>query len=115
MNTELFLAFLLITFVLVVTPGPIVTLIVATGATQGTRAALVTVAGTTVGNAILIAAIATGLNWVIANAATLFDALRWAGAAYLIWLGIGAWRNANKVAVAPPPAGAVQFRRGVAV
>jgi hypothetical protein len=41
LNPELFLAFLLITLVLVVTPGPIVTLVIATGATQGPRAALV--------------------------------------------------------------------------
>ena len=51
MNLQLFAAFLLITLVLIVTPGPIVTLVIATGATRGTRAALTTVAGTTVGNA----------------------------------------------------------------
>ena len=42
---HLFSAFLLITVVLFLTPGPIVTLIIATGARQGTRAALLTVAG----------------------------------------------------------------------
>ena len=47
MNWELFAAFLLITVVLVVTPGPIVTLVIATGASRGIRAALITVAGTT--------------------------------------------------------------------
>ncbi len=115
MNLELFLAFLLITFVLVITPGPIVTLVVSTGATQGQRAALVTVAGTTTGNAILIAAIASGLNWVIANAAELFEILRWVGAAYLVWLGVQAWRHADAVTTALPPAGHVHFRRGLVV
>jgi len=47
MNYHLFSAFLLITFVLVIVPGPIVTLVIATAATRGTRAALVTVIGTT--------------------------------------------------------------------
>ena len=42
MNYHLFSAFLLITFVLVIVPGPIVTLVVATAATRGTRAALAT-------------------------------------------------------------------------
>ena len=65
MNWELFAAFLLITAVLVVTPGPIVTLVIATGASQGIRAALITVAGTTLGNALLLAAIAFGLSWVL--------------------------------------------------
>ena len=95
MNWELFTAFLLITAVLVITPGPIVTLVIATGASQGIRAALTTVAGTTLGNAILLAAIAFGLSWVLRNAAILFDILRWVGAAYLIWLGIQAWRHAG--------------------
>jgi threonine/homoserine/homoserine lactone efflux protein len=115
MNWELFAAFLAITMVLVVTPGPIVTLVIATGASQGVRAALVTVAGTTLGNALLIATIALGLSWVLANAAMLFELLRWAGAAYLIWLGIQAWRNAGGRAALAPPRGGVNFRRGVLV
>src|SRR6266446_4166834 len=96
MNWELFTAFLLITAVMVLTPGPIVTLVIATGAREGTRAALTTVIGTTLGNALLLAAIAFGLSWVIRNAAVLFDILRWVGAGYLIWLGIQAWRHAGE-------------------
>jgi homoserine/homoserine lactone efflux protein len=115
MNWELFAAFTAITLVLVLTPGPIVTLVIATGAAQGTRAALVTVAGTTLGNAILIAAIALGLNWVLQNAVVLFEVLRWAGAAYLVWLGIQAWRSAGKAGAALPPPRQVHFRRGVFV
>lgn len=113
MNYQLFSAFLLITLILVLTPGPIVTLVISTGATRGTRAALTTVAGSTVGNALLIAAIALGLNIVIEYTAAIFEVLRWAGAAYLIWLGIQAWRHAGAVDanVAPPKRG-VYFRRG---
>ena len=62
MNYELFTAFVLITIVLILTPGPVVTLVIATGATHGVRAALTTVLGTTIGNAILISAIALGLE-----------------------------------------------------
>src|SRR5919204_833657 len=115
MNWELFAAFFLITVVLVVTPGPIVTLVIATGASRGIRAALTTVIGTTLGNALLIAAIALGLSWVIRNAAVLFEVMRWAGAAYLIWLGIQAWRHAGESNGAPPPGGHVNFLRGFAV
>jgi threonine/homoserine/homoserine lactone efflux protein len=115
MNWELFAAFLLITAILVVTPGPIVTLVIATGATQGIRAALTTVAGTTTGNALLLAAIAFGLSWVIRNAAAVFEILRWVGAAYLIWLGIQAWRHAGRKDPAALPGGRVQFWRGFAV
>src|ERR1700722_18253811 len=114
MNWDLFAAFLVITAVLIVVPGPIVTLIIATGARQGVRAALVTVAGTSIGNAVLLTAIAFGLGWVLQNAERLFEMLRWAGAAYLIWLGIQAWRHAgaNKPA---ETGGRINFTRGFLV
>src|SRR5262249_32297324 len=96
MNWELFAAFLVITSVLVVAHGPSVTLATVTGGRQGTRAALTPVVGPTLGNAVLLAAIAFGLSWVVRNASTLFEVLRWAGAAYLIWLGIQAWRHAGE-------------------
>jgi homoserine/homoserine lactone efflux protein len=115
MNWELFTAFLLITFVLVITPGPIVTLVIATGASRGVRAGLVTVIGTTLGNAVLLAAIALGLSWVLRNAAVLFEILRWLGAAYLIWLGVQAWRHAGDSGAAPAPRGRVHVLRGFLV
>jgi threonine/homoserine/homoserine lactone efflux protein len=115
MNWELFAAFLLITAVLVITPGPIVTLVIATGAREGMRAALTTVLGTTLGNAVLLAAIAFGLSWVVRNAATLFEILRWIGAAYLIWLGIQAWRHAGETDAASLPRGHVHVWRGFTV
>ena len=62
MNYHLFSAFLLITFVLVIVPGPIVTLVIATGATRGIGAGLLTAAGSTLGNALLLACIALGLT-----------------------------------------------------
>jgi threonine/homoserine/homoserine lactone efflux protein len=115
MNWDLFAAFLLITAVLVITPGPIVTLVIATGAREGTRAALTTVVGTTLGNAVLLAAIAFGLSWVVRNAAMLFEILRWIGAAYLVWLGIQAWRHAGETGAAAQPRGHLRVWRGFAV
>jgi threonine/homoserine/homoserine lactone efflux protein len=96
MNWHLFAGFLFITIVLLLTPGPIVTLVISTSATRGVRAGLVTVAGTSTGNAVLLAAIALGLSWVLGHAIYLFELLRWAGAAYLIWLGVRAWCNAGR-------------------
>jgi len=114
MNWHLFTAFLIITAVLIVVPGPIVTLIIATGARRGIRAALITVAGTSLGNAVLLAAIALGLGWVLQNAETLFVILRWAGAAYLIWLGISAWCHAGATESAEPQR-RLHFTRGFLV
>jgi len=114
MNWQFFGGFLLITIVLLLTPGPIVTLVISTGATRGVRAALVTVAGTSTGNAVLLAAIALGLTWVLAHAVYVFEALRWVGAVYLIWLGVQAWRNAGSSVVAPMRK-RMHFRRGFMV
>ncbi len=115
MNPTLFTAFLLITAVLIVAPGPIVTLVISTGATQGIRAALTTVAGTTVGNIVLLAAIAIGLDWVVAHSGLLFEALRWTGAAYLVWLGVQAWRHAGRPGDELKDTGRKRFLRGLVV
>jgi homoserine/homoserine lactone efflux protein len=114
MNGSLFAGFLAITLVLILTPGPIVTLVISTAATKGVRAGLITVAGTSSGTAVLLIAIALGLDWVLSHAVYLFELLRWAGAAYLIWLGIQAWRHAGQER--PVSTGHhVQFFRGVLV
>lgn len=115
MNPTLFTAFLLITAVLVVAPGPIVTLVISTGATQGIRAALTTVAGTMVGNIVLLTAIAAGLGWVSAHANLLFEALRLTGAAYLVWLGVQAWRRAGAAGEKLTDTGRRRFLRGLVV
>ena len=53
-------------------------------------------AGATIGNALLLALIALGLGWNLRTSAEVFDYLRWIGAAYLVWLGIQAWRYAGE-------------------
>ena len=114
MNWQLFTGFLIITVILILTPGPIVTLVISTGASRGVRAALVTVAGTSAGNAVLLSSIALGIDWVLVHAVYVFEILRWAGAAYLIWLGVQAWRRAG-VSSVEPRTGQVHFWRGFLV
>lgn len=87
MPPELYLAYLLATIVIVIVPGPTVTLIVANSLTHGTRAGLLNVAGTQGGLAVCIAIVAIGLVSVIEAIGWWFDWLRIVGAAYLIWLG----------------------------
>ena len=97
------------------TPGPVVTLVIATGATQGARAALLTVLGMTIGNGLLVGSIAFGLSWLLKSSVLVFEIIRWVGAAYLIWLGIQAWRNAGRPSELLPPPGKVHFWRGFLV
>jgi threonine/homoserine/homoserine lactone efflux protein len=53
-----------------------------------------------------------GLSVVIEHAGIIFEWLRWVGAAYLIWLGIQAWRHAEGEAAIVEQRGHVYFRRG---
>jgi homoserine/homoserine lactone efflux protein len=113
MNWQLFTAYLLITLVLFLIPGPIVTLVIATSVNKGLRAGLVTVAGTSCGTAVLLAVIALGLSWILNHALYWFELLRWVGALYLVWLGIQAWRGAAGGPLRPNDR--VQFGRGFLV
>ena len=80
------------TAVLVSIPGPNVALIVATSLRSGLRAGFTTVFGTTLGVAIQLLVVAIGLAAIVELAANVLAWLRWAGVAYLVWLGIATWR-----------------------
>ncbi len=94
LNPELFAAFAVATTALILMPGPIVSLVVASAIAHGPRIGLITVAGAGAGNALLVAAGALGLSAILAYLADLFDWLRWAGVAYLVYLGLRSWRAA---------------------
>ena len=92
MNWELYLAFVAATALLIVIPGPAVTLIVASSLAHGGRRALATVAGAStaiLGQLIIVAA---GMTSVMAVLAEWFEWLRWAGVAYILYLAFQAWR-----------------------
>ncbi len=118
MSLELFAAYLLACAVIVIVPGPTVTLIVANSLRHGSRAGLLNVAGTQAGLLVMIAIVGIGLSSMIAAIGHWFDWLRLAGAAYLAWLG---WRmirssegTAGSAADAKPPHGGF-FLQGVLV
>ena len=88
MSPQLYLPFLAACIVLALVPGPNVTLVIASGLRYGTRAALITIAGTQAGLAIVIGIVALGLTTLMATMGYWFDWVRFAGAVYLVWLGI---------------------------
>ena len=105
MNLHLFLAYCLAVAILLLMPGPVVTLVVANSLSHGSRSGLATVAGASVGNAILLIATVIGLVAFFALLSEIFEVVRWAGAIYLIWLGIKAWRaRVGQGAVTAPAA-----------
>ncbi len=88
MSPELYLAYLLACIVIIIVPGPTVTLIIANSLSHGMRAGLLNVAGTQLGIALMIALVGLGLASLIEALGWWWEAVRLAGAAYLIWLGI---------------------------
>ena len=87
MSLELYAAYVLACIVIILVPGPTVTLILANSIRHGTRAGLLNVLGTQVGLALMIGVVGLGLTSLMEAAGHWFDWLRLAGAAYLIWLG----------------------------
>ena len=109
MSLNLYLAFVAACIALALLPGPVVTLIIANGLRHGTRAALINVAGAQTGLAIVIGIVAVGLASLMATMGYWFDWVRFAGAAYLVWLGIKLIREpvegVKSDAPPPPPRG----------
>lgn len=93
MTWNLYFTYLAACVVLVVVPGPTVTVIVANSLRYGARAGLLNVAGTQLGLAVMIAIVILGLASLIEAIGWWFEVLRLAGAAYLIWLGIKLFRS----------------------
>ena len=80
--------FVIAALVLLVTPGPAVLYIVTRSIDQGRAAGLVSMLGVHVGTLVHVAAAAIGLSAVLVASATAFTALKWLGAAYLVYLGV---------------------------
>ncbi|MEV7967328.1 LysE family translocator [Sphaerisporangium sp. NPDC088356] len=82
------LIFSLASIALVVVPGPNNLYITARGISQGRAAAVASAVGVETGTLVHIAAAAAGLSYLIARSAAAFAVVKWAGAAYLVYLGI---------------------------
>jgi len=87
MSIEFYAVYLLACIVIVVVPGPTVTLVIANSLKHGTHAGLFNVAGTQIGLAVMIGVVGLGLASLIQTMGHWFDWLRLAGAAYLVWMG----------------------------
>lgn len=120
MSTTVLLAFLATSVLLALTPGPNMSLIIASTLSGGLRSGLVTLAGTGTGLAILSAVAAAGMSSIMVLMAEWFDVIRWAGAIYLVVLGIrqlrGWWlRRGGALPPPPPPAAGTTYIQGLMV
>jgi len=86
------------------TPGPTVMLISAYGFKGGFRDALAAIVGTQTGNTLWYVICVTGLGALVAASPLVFHAIKLAGAAYLIWLGLSSlWKSRHAQAEAMGP------------
>ncbi|MBR0657176.1 LysE family translocator [Plastoroseomonas arctica] len=110
MSVETWLGFLAAAAVLLAIPGPTILLVVGQALGGGRRAALPLVAGVAAGDLTAMTLSLAGLGALMAASAVAFTILKWAGAAYLIWLGVGMWRAKVGAAEAAPLAPRHAFR-----
>jgi len=93
---EHWIAFVLTSVILLIIPGPTILLVIGDALAHRGRSAYATVAGVASGDLTAFTLSMAGLGAVLAASATLFAALKWVGAAYLVYLGVQALRTANQ-------------------
>ncbi len=92
MSLELWLAFAAASTVMLLIPGPTVLIVVSYALGHGRRSAMATVAGVALGDFTAMTASMLGLGVLLSTSAALFTGLKWAGAAYLVYLGVKLWQ-----------------------
>ncbi|HLW26896.1 MAG TPA: LysE family translocator [Kiloniellales bacterium] len=92
MMVETWLAFTVAAAVLVAVPGPTVMLVIGYALSRGVGAVSWCAAGVALGDFVAMTASLLGVGALLAASATAFSLVKWAGALYLVWLGIRLWR-----------------------
>ena len=99
-STDHLLGFALAAFILIAIPGPSVVFVIGRALAYGRGVALATVIGNSFGLLVILILVAVGLGTIVERSAEVFLAIKFIGAAYLIWLGIQAIRHRKEFSVA---------------
>ncbi|WP_312387043.1 homoserine/homoserine lactone efflux protein [Atlantibacter hermannii] len=97
MSFEWWCTYLLTTIILSLSPGSGAINTMSTAMSHGYRGAVASITGLQLGLAIHIVLVGIGLGALFSRSLMAFEVLKWAGAAYLIWLGIQQWRAAGAI------------------
>lgn len=111
MELGTWLAFMAASAVVLAIPGPTILLVIGQSLGAGRRGTWPLVAGVAAGDALAMTLSLAGLGALLATSATAFTVLKFAGAAYLVWLGVKLWRAPVQVAAEAPPRPAWQAAR----
>ncbi|MEP4377562.1 MAG: LysE family translocator [Alphaproteobacteria bacterium] len=101
MSFELWFAFALASTALLAVPGPTVMLVVSYALNRGRVSGWATVPGVALGDFTAMTLSLLGAGAILAASAAMFTALKLAGAAYLVWLGIRMWRASSNTPTPP--------------
>ena len=113
-DTHRFLLFFVAALLLAVTPGPGIFYVLARSLAGGRREGILSSFGTFVGGLFHVLAAALGVSAILAASAVAFHTVKYAGAAYLVWLGIRMIRTRNaEMAVSPSQPSQGAFRQGI--
>lgn len=105
-TTSQLVGFTLASLVIIVIPGPGVLFVVGRALSHGRRTAFATAAGHAAGNYLVAACVAVGLGSLLQRSEQLFTVVKLAGALYLVFIGVQAFRHRNSLAAAiASPAG----------
>jgi len=91
--TEHLIAFAFVAFVLILVPGPSVLFVVTRSLTLGRGAGVATVVGNAAGAYTQVIAVAIGLGTLVQESIVVFTAIKFVGAAYLVYLGVQTFRH----------------------
>jgi threonine/homoserine/homoserine lactone efflux protein len=93
MDLSIWMTFVAASVALIVIPGPTVVLVLTYALTQGRRVAVASALGVGLGDLIAMVACLAGLGALVLASSVLFGVVKWLGAAYLVWMGIGMIRS----------------------
>lgn len=91
MSPEVYLAFVLAAGIVLILPGPTIVLVISQSIAHGRKAVWPLVCGVTAGDFTAMTLSLAGLGAAMAASAALFAVLKWVGAIYLVFLGLGLW------------------------
>lgn len=111
MSLDLWLTFAAASIALLLIPGPTVLLVLSYALSKGRSVALASAAGVAFGDLVAMTASLLGLGALVLASGTLFTALKWIGAAYLIYLGVKLIRSAPGADMALPQPNDITARK----
>ncbi|WP_369173532.1 LysE family translocator [Streptomyces sp. R28] len=111
-STDRFLAFAAVSLLVIVIPGPSVLFVIGRALAHGRRTAVATAIGNVFGSYLLVVAVAIGIGSLVERSVALYMTVKLAGAAYLVYLGVQAYRHRGELKAAAIRATPAAPKRG---